>query len=266
MSVQQIIQAALSCGLFMLVGVAGLILQSRLSERHRDRDTVEFLRLAIGALVTFLAIVLGLLTASSKSHFDGVAESYRHLAAELVRVDRLLREIGTGDAAMIRADTRNYLAAVIFSTWPREPEPSGNYMRGLISGQGEGLSLSTLLGGAEQHLRSLRPTNEPQVQLLASTLAEFSALISARWAVIETRDPTIPSPFYVLMLFWTALMFLGFGLCAPRNALAAATMIICAVSLASVIYVILELDDPIGGTIAISSTPLREALADMDLP
>ena len=88
----------------MVAGVFGLILQSRLSERHRDRDTVEFLRLAVGALVTFLAIVLGLLTASSKSHYDGVAESYRHLAAKLVQFDHLLREIGTDDAGVIRMD------------------------------------------------------------------------------------------------------------------------------------------------------------------
>jgi hypothetical protein len=43
-------------------------------------------------------------------------------------------------------------------------------------------------------------------------------------------------------------------------------VLICAVSLASVIYVILELDDSSSGLIAISSSPLREALADLDRP
>ena len=263
---QQFLQALFSCGLFMVAGIFGLILQSRLSERHRDRDTVEFLRLAVGALVTFLAIVLGLLTASSKSHYDGVAESYRHLAATLVQFDHLLREIGTDDAGMVRADMRGYLAAVIYSTWPDEPAPSGSYIRGLTSGQGESPPLSVLLGRAEKRLRGLQPANATQAPLLADTVDTFNSMIGARWAVIETGHPTIPGPFFDLMLFWTGLMFLGFGLCAPRNALAAATMIICAVSLASVIYVILELDDPLGGVIAISSAPLREALADMDLP
>jgi hypothetical protein len=264
--VQQIIQAVISCGLFLVAGIVGLFVQSRLSERHRHRDTMDFLRLVVGALVTFLAIVLGLLTASSKSHFDAVAESYRHLAAELVQLDHLLREVGTDDAGMSRADIRNYLAAVIFSTWPDEPAPTGTYERGLVPGQSESAPLSALLGRAEQRLRSLRAGNPSQVELVANTLANFNAFVSARWAVIESGHPTIPVLFYDLMLFWTWLMFLGFGLGAPRNALAVATMTICAVSLASVIYVILELDDPIGGLIAISSAPLREALADMDLP
>jgi hypothetical protein len=264
--VQQIIQAIISCGLFLVAAIVGLFVQSRLSERHRHRDTMDFLRLVVGALVTFLAIVLGLLTASSKSHFDAVTESYRHLAAELVQLDHLLREIGTDDARIIRGDTRNYLAAVLFSTWPDEPAPSGTYERGLVPGQSESAPLSALLGRAEQRLRGLQSANPPQAELLANTLAKFNAFISARWAVIESGHPTIPVLFYDLMLFWTWLMFLGFGLGAPRNTLAAATMTICAISLASVIYVILELDDPMGGLIAISSTPLREALADMDRP
>ena len=82
---------------------------------------------------------------------------------------------------------------------------------------------------------------------------QFDAFTSARWVVIETEHPTIPGLFYALMLFWTALMFVGFGLCAPRNAVVAVTVLICAVSLASVIYVILELDDPARGLIAIST-------------
>ena len=86
------------------------------------------------------------------------------------------------------------------------------------------------------------------------------------WTVIETEQPTIPSPFYDLMLFWMALMFMGFGLCAPRNRVVAVTVLICAVSLASVIYVILELEDSSSGLIAISSQPLRDALADIDRP
>ncbi len=263
---QEIIQALLCCGLFLIAGIAGLALRSSLSERNRDRETLDFLRLAVGVLVTFLAIVLGLLTASSKSHFDDVAFNYRRLAAEVVQFDHLLREFGTSQADAIRADMRAYLAAVIASTWPDEPAPSGNYLQGLPTGQRESADLSTLLGTAEQRLRSLQPANPMQAELIPNLLDKFATLIEARWAVIETGHPTLPAPFYDLMLFWTGLVFLGFGLCAPRNRVVAATVLICAVSLASVIYVILELDDPIGGLIAISSQPPRESLAIMDRP
>lgn len=262
---QQAYQALLSCGLFLLAGAAGLFLRGFLPERHRDRDTIDFIRLAIGALVTFLAIVLGLVTAASVSHFDEVANSYRHLAAELVLVDNDLRELGP-IAAPVHAELRSYLAAVIFSTWPNEPAPSGAFPRGLVRGQRESTPLSALLDRVQEQLRVLQPQTRMQDQLISATRRQFGSLIDARWVVIETAHPTIPEPFYDLMLFWTALMFLGLGLCAPRNAVVAVTMLICAISLASVIYVILELDDPVGGSIAISSAPLRDALVDLDQP
>ena len=39
-------------------------------ERHRSAQSIEVVQLAIGLLVTFAAIVLGLLTTSVKAGFD----------------------------------------------------------------------------------------------------------------------------------------------------------------------------------------------------
>lgn len=261
----EIAEALISCGLFAVAGIAGIVLRSRLPERHRDRDTLDLVRLAIGSLVTFLAIVMGLLTASSKQHFDQVFGSYRHLAATLVQVDQELRAVGA-DADPIRAEMRAYLAAVIFSTWPDEHAPTGDFPRDLEPGQRESTVLTVLLHHVESELRGLRPASQMQAQSIAATAQEFEAFTHARWTVIETGHPTIPVPFFALMRFWTALIFFGLGLSAPRNMVVAITILICAISLASVIYVILELDDPLGGLIAISSHPLRDALADIDRP
>lgn len=260
---QQVGAAILSCGLFLLAGIAGLVVRAYLPERHRDRDTLDFVRLAVGALVTFLAIVLGLLTASSKAHFDDVSDSYRRMAAELAQLDSQLRAVGD-ETAPIRAEMRAYLAAVIASTWPDEPAPSGSYLHGLPAGQAEATPLTALLRHAEAQILALQKQHPPEANLLSVVMNHYIAFTSARWAVIETDHPTVPQAFYELMLFWTALMFMGFGLCAPHNRVVAVTVLICAVSLASVIYVILELDDPSQGLIAVSSAPLREALVDMD--
>jgi hypothetical protein len=259
----QIAEAVVSCALFLIAGIAGLIVRRYLPERHRDRDTMDFVRLAVGALVTFLAIVLGLLTASSKSHFDDVANSYHHLAAKMVLLDDSLRAIGR-EAEPIRGELRAYLAAVIFSTWPDEPAPSGDFPRGLTPGQAESTELTVLLRHVGEQVQELHATTPIEAKLIAALPQQFDAFSNARWAVIETEGSTIPTAFYNLMLFWTALMFVGFGLCAPHNAVVAVTVLICAISLASVIFVILELDDTTGGVIAISSSPLRDALVDID--
>jgi DMSO reductase anchor subunit len=46
--------------------VVGFFIQRLLPERHRTRESIELVHLAIGMLVTFAALVLGLLTASVK--------------------------------------------------------------------------------------------------------------------------------------------------------------------------------------------------------
>lgn len=257
-------QALLSCGLFLGAGIAGLLLRGMLPERHRDHETTEFVKLAVGALVAFLAIVLGLLTASSKAHFDDVSDAYRRLAASISVLDHPLREIGA-EGDMPRAEMRAYLAAVIASTWPNEPAPAGTYPRNLRGGQVESMPLTSLLLKVEIKLHDLQVSPDPSGRA-AEALTRFYAFVDARWRVIETGHPTLPGMFYMLMLFWTALVFLGFGLSARRNAVVAVTVLICAVSLASVIYVILELDDPLAGMISVSSAPLRDALTDLDQP
>ena len=59
------------------------------------------------------------------------------------------------------------------------------------------------------------------------------------------------------------MVFASFGLSAPRNLLSYATITIVGVAIASAIYVIVDLDRPFGGIFAVSSEPLREALAQL---
>ena len=55
--------------LLVLLGSAALggVARPLLSERHLSREVIEFVQLVIAMLVTFAALVLGLLTSSVKS-------------------------------------------------------------------------------------------------------------------------------------------------------------------------------------------------------
>ena len=59
------------------------------------------------------------------------------------------------------------------------------------------------------------------------------------------------------------LVFLSFGLQVPRKWLAAIVIGIGVISIASVMFVIVDLDLPYGGVFGIPSTSMRNALADM---
>jgi hypothetical protein len=62
---------------------------------------------------------------------------------------------------------------------------------------------------------------------------------------------------------WLVIIFAGFGLNAPGNAVSVMTITLGALSIASVMFVILDLDTPFVGFFTVSSEPLREALAQL---
>jgi hypothetical protein len=103
--------------------ILGFVVHFRLPERHRSPQSMALVQLAISLLVTFTAIVLGLLTTSVKQGFDAAYNARGEYAAQLAQMDRCLKDYGT-ETAPIRAQLRSYAAAVIASTWPDEPPPN----------------------------------------------------------------------------------------------------------------------------------------------
>ena len=70
-------------------------------------------------------------------------------------------------------------------------------------------------------------------------------------------------PFFVMLVFWLTFIFASFGLFSPRNATVIVVLLICALSAAGSLFLILELDTPYEGLIKVSSAPLRTALSHL---
>jgi hypothetical protein len=68
-------------------------------------------------------------------------------------------------------------------------------------------------------------------------------------------------PFLVVLVCWLTFIFFSFGLFTTPNTTVIVVLLICALSAASALNLMLELDQPYGGFIKISSDPLRNALA-----
>jgi hypothetical protein len=246
---------------------AAVLIRPLLSERHRSRDTIELVQLVVTMMVTFAALVLGLLTSSAKSSFDTVETDIRGYAVELIQLNRCLREYGP-ETEPTRALLRVYTAAAIATTWTTEPPPPGDYYPTTLpvsrfGSRIESSALATVLEQIEFSVRRLNPADPVQRSLAAKCVSVFDALLQQRWKVIQEAHPSIAQPFYVVLVFWLGVVFLSFGLTTPRNALAFTILALGAVSIASVVFVILELDTPFGGFIAVPSEPLRDALVHM---
>jgi hypothetical protein len=242
----------------------GFVVNRRLPERHRSPDSIELVNLAIGLLVTFTAIVLGLLTSSVHTGFEAAYQAQGIYAGELTQLDRCLRDYGA-ETASTREQLRSYVAAVIASTWPDEPAPQGvafpdtTHMRQI----GEDPTLANVMNDIGLAVRGIEPTDFFHHAIAAACANDYADVVKTRWVVIESVHGSIPTPFYWVLVFWLAVVFASFGLRAPPNALNVIVIAMCAVSVSSAIFVIHDLDLPYGGLFGVPSDSMRHALADM---
>jgi hypothetical protein len=245
----------------------GFFIHSRLPEKHRSPQSIALVQLMITLLVTFAAIVLGLLTTSVKAGFDAAYNARGEDAAQLAQLDRCLRDYGPETAPM-REQLRTYVAAVIASTWPNEPRPAGINLPDVskMPLTGESPVLSDILSDVGLALRSLRPADGVHERLLADCDEQYDEVLKARWKVVEGAAGSIAPPFYWVMVVWLAILFGSFGLTARPNTMVATVTVLCALSITVAVFVILDMDEPYGGLFGVPSTAMRNALADMMRP
>ena len=248
----------------------GMFISPRLPPAHRARETVEMMTLTIGMLVTFAALVLGLITASVKSAYDDAIHSRQEYALQLTQLDRCLRNYGAGaDAA--RAYIRSYTAAAIASIWPSEPPPVGVHypdtsgMHNLII-TGEVPAITDLMNHAGLEISRFSPTDAAQARIAENCRQDYRDVVHARLIVQETKNARLSAPFYRILVFWLMIIFASFGLVAPRHSLSLISIALCAVSLSTAIFVIFDLSRPYDGLFAMSSAPMRMALDSMLRP
>ena len=249
--------------LFSLSAFAGIVLRKRLHERHLTSETLESVRMMTGLISTFAALILSLQLSTARTHFDTTTGNRSTYAARLANLDQCLQAFGEA-AEPTRLRLRQYTAAVIASTWPREAAPVVAGMpdiRGMAV-RGEDGSLARLMGGIGAAVDTL-PAAAGLEHTAARCRAAYADASAARWNVIEDANAPSGAFFVGILSFWLSLLFLSFGLQIPRRALSAAVLAIGVLSVASVMFVIVDLSLPYQGVFHIPSAAMREGLADM---
>jgi hypothetical protein len=74
---------------------------------------------------------------------------------------------------------------------------------------------------------------------------------------------SISKPMLVVVVLWLVMIFLAFSLIAPPNATVNFALIASALCAAGAIFLILELDQPFGGLMQISSEPMLNVLRQL---
>lgn len=227
----------------------GMTLHPILPEHHLSAESKDVIKLGMALTATMSALVLALLTNSAKGSFDTQRNELIQVSANIILLDRMLAHYGpeTKDA---RELLKLAVAGMIARIWPEGR--SGRANMEPDTAQGESFF---------DKIEDLSPQNEVQRSLQAQALKTSIDIGQARLLMLERSGRSIPMPFLVLLIFWLTVIFLSFGLFAPRNATVVATLFLCAISVSGAIFLIMELDRPFGGLVQISSAPLRNALA-----
>ena len=244
-TISLIISLCLSAG-FLL----GKWLQHRLPDHHLSKESQDTVKLGTGMVATMSALILGLLVSSAKSSFDAINLAIAQSGASIIQLDHYLAEYGP-ESRPARDQLKTSVAQQVDRVWHTSA----------AGGSGlHAVEKSTTLLDLQGSLRALAPQNEQQKSSLIQIQLICSEMWQSRLLILEQQQQPVTPVFIVLLAFWLAMLFLSFGLFAPRNATVFTVLLVCAFSVSSAVFLILEMSHPLDGLIKVSDAPLLKAL------
>jgi hypothetical protein len=229
----------------------GMFLRAALPQHHLSDASKEAIKLGMGLVATMSALVLGLLVSSAKSSYDTQSTQLTEASAKIVFLDRLLAHYGP-EAKEAREVVRVAVVSWLDRLWPQEG------------------SRTSAVGGSPtnaEHLldtvNELSPKDDAQRSLQAQAVSVLMGLSQTRWLMYAQASNSASRPLVIVLVFWISMIFISFGLFAPRNATVIAAYFVAALSVSGAVLMILEMYSPYSGLIGISSAPLRAALAQL---
>lgn len=244
------ILVAVMVAVFMMAGaLVGSFLRKNLPSHHFDEESQDVVKLGLGFLATLSALVMGLVVSSSKASYDAKAEMIHTSAALIIQLDSNLRGIGP-EADPARQLLKNAVESTMDQLWGNKRVNSG--------------ALSDTnkreLGQLQKMLFSLSAKSELQREAQANALKALSELARLNAVAFTQQGSDVMTPLLVVVSCWMMITVLGWNLFAPCNRMVMAVNVVCSLSVASAIFLILEMDQPFNGVVEISDAAMRAAL------
>ena len=244
----------LAAAVFVVLGLStslGMVLRDRLPSHHLNPESKEVIRLATAIVGTLSALALGLLIASAKSDYDRAQTELDATDARIVLLDRLMAQYGA-EASDARKLLRDLIESRLERGWTIESSDEKSAGRAPAYMEIEAV---------QAKLRALSAQDEVHSLIKARALEVSGHVAEGHWLQIESADEGLPWGFFVVLVYWLALLFGTFGLQAPANPTVLTIIIVCALSVAGAVFAISDMANPYAGFIQISDRPLQGALA-----
>jgi hypothetical protein len=245
------VTAVIAFGCLVGAVLLGRTLRRLLPEDHLTADSRDTIKLAMGLVATMSALVLGLLVSSAKGAYDTERSEVIQMAAKVTFLGRVLAAYGP-ETAGVRTQLRETMEEGIRQMWPGEMRRPAR------------LAPNTQAANAAYGaIQALSPHNDMQAALKAQAASLAVDVAQVRSLLVAQSVPSISKPMLIILVLWLVIIFLGFSVLAPPNATTILALTVSALAVSGAIFLILELDEPFGGLIGISSEPMLNALSQL---
>ena len=228
----------------------GMRLSRLLPEEHLESSSKDIVRGGMAVVATMVALVLGLLVASAKSYFDTQSNEITQLASDVVLLDRMLAHLGP-QAVPTRVMLKDDVTRIVDTVWGSSSEKNPGVPRAV--------SAEPLYDSLEQ----VHATTDEERTVKAQALSLMVELGRLRWLMYAQRQTHVPGILLVLLIVWLTLTSMSSGLFARPNATVIASFFAAALSVASAIWLIMEMYTPYTGFLHVPDGAVRAALAQL---
>lgn len=230
--------------------LAGMLIHSKLPAHHKEADSKDVVKLVMGLIATIAALVLSLLIATAHSAYETQESEVQSLGVHIVQLDQILSHYGP-EAEEPRGLLRQIVVAQLGQIWPKDGTEGVNLRAPVDQGTREKLI---------EEVANLPAMTDAQRYARSRALDLLSGIGETRRLLYEQAGGSLSWPFFVVLVFWLIVLFLGFGFLTRHNATVLVALFVGALSVGGAIFLILEMNRPYSGIMQISSTPIRGAL------
>jgi hypothetical protein len=226
-------------------GLAGLFFRGWRHTKGVD-ETRDLINRVTGLVATMSALVLGLLIASASNFYNTQKAGLETASARVLQIDAMLRRFGP-DAQQARDVLKDMFAS----------RQSGSHTLRMPTIEETEASMDSLFV-ILNHLRETAPDERKYLIAKATDLA--SSIHDQRLQMSLKLSDSLSWPFMTILVAWVSLLFFGFGMLARPNRTTVTITAIGALSVASAIFLIVELSNPYSGLFRLSPDPVLKTI------
>jgi hypothetical protein len=248
---------AISVAVFILTfgsGLLGLYIQKRLPKSHLSGGSKDMILGVIGLLTLLLALVLGTLVGNTYAFFAMQKSELETMASRALLVDQALKQYGPeGKPAL---DLMKEALGQSYQLFWRGADADPGQLK-------VGVALDRW-GPVASSLGALDPKTPSQKDAVAAAKANLALMEQTRLLMSLQLSSPVAWSLVISVIFWSMFLFCGLGILSGTNPTTVVALAFGSVSVASAMFLILDLTHPYSGLFRVPPSSIEQALETLN--